>query len=292
MPRERDRRTMTIKEIYQTGARRLREAGIDEADLDAWYLLEYVSGITRAMYYIRMDEALAQEKADAYLDCIRRRSERIPLQHITGEQEFMGLPFYVSPHVLIPRQDTEILVEEALRHLKGGERVLDLCTGSGCIALSLAAYRKTICAVGSDISPEALETAGRNAARAEFAGLAVSFTESDLFEKIEGEYDMIVSNPPYIPTAVIASLSEEVRLHDPMRALDGREDGLYFYRRICGESPAYLKDGGRLLFEIGHDQSEAVGRMMRDAGFAEVCVKKDLAGLDRVVSGRYNRREK
>ena len=238
------------------------------------------------MYYLKQGETAEEQAAERYFDCISRRAQRIPLQHITGEQEFMGLPFIVNEHVLIPRQDTEILVEEALSHLSGNEQVLDMCTGSGCILISLEHYRKGIRAVGADISDEALQVAKRNA---ESLNADVTFLKSDLFEQVAERYDLIVSNPPYIRTKAIEELEEEVRLHDPMIALDGKEDGLYFYKKITEKSRKHLKQGGWLLFEIGYDQGEDVAKMMEKAGFTEVTVKKDLAGLDRVVSGMYNR---
>ena len=277
---------MTIQELYKEGIFRLKHARIAEAELDAWYLLEYVTGISRTMYYLKQAEPAEEQAVERYFDCISRRAQRIPLQHITGEQEFMGLPFIVNEHVLIPRQDTEILVEEALSHLSGNERVLDMCTGSGCILISLEHYRKGIRAVGADISDEALQVAKRNA---ESLNADVTFLKSDLFEQVAERYDLIVSNPPYIRTKAIEELEEEVRLHDPMIALDGKEDGLYFYRKITEKSRKHLKQGGWLLFEIGYDQGEDVAKMMEKAGFTEVTVKKDLAGLDRVVSGMYNR---
>lgn len=277
---------MTIQELYKEGIFRLKQARIAEAELDTWYLLEYVTGISRTMYYLKQAEPAEEQAAERYFDCISRRAQRIPLQHITGEQEFMGLPFIVNEHVLIPRQDTEILVEEALSHLSGNEQVLDMCTGSGCILISLEHYRKGIRAVGADISDEALQVAKRNA---ESLNAEVTFLKSDLFEQVAERYNLIVSNPPYIRTKTIEELEEEVRLHDPMIALDGKEDGLYFYRKITEKSREHLKQGGWLLFEIGYDQGEDVAKMMEKAGFTEVTVKKDLAGLDRVVSGMYNR---
>lgn len=309
---------MTLVEALAYGTKVLSEAGIKEADLDAWCLLEFVTGIDCTMYFADRDRLLTKEQAEAYRECIGKRSGRIPLQHLTGEQEFMGLTFHVNEHVLVPRQDTEVLVEEALRDVRPGTRVLDMCTGSGCILLSLIWHgnmknglpcgkvtdelwkRFAITGVGVDISPDALLVAEENRRRL-FGENAVrtgncekeeipeaKFVQSDLFEKIEERFDMIVSNPPYIRTAVIETLEEEVRCHDPFLALDGKEDGLYFYRRIIEESPAHLKAGGRLLFEIGHDQAKDVSELMKCAGFTKIRVKKDLAGLDRVLSGVYN----
>ncbi len=215
----------------------------------------------------------------------------MPLQHITGEQEFMGLVFKVDGHVLIPRQDTEILVEEALRHLHDGMNLLDMCTGSGCILLSLLYYSNGCSGTGVDISKEALVLARENAAQiSRLAGgkeeiSNCRFLQSDLFEKLEGKYDMIVSNPPYIPTEVISGLMEEVRDYEPMEALDGKEDGLFFYREISVGAYDFLKGGGYLFYEIGHDQANAVEDIMEKAGYREVTVVKDYAGLDRVVYG-------
>lgn len=285
---------MILKEILDQGKKRLREAGIAEADLDAWLLLEYVTGISRAMYYVRQDEAVTQEKEKLYFEMIEKRSQRVPLQHITGEQEFMGLTFKVNESVLVPRQDTEILVEEALKVMHPGMRILDMCTGSGCILISLMQFLKdkgieTGECVGADISEEALAVARENAGR---HGAAASFIQGDIFKNVSGTYDMIISNPPYIRTDEIEKLELEVKAHDPMLALDGKEDGLYFYKKIIEEAPDYLEENGQLYFEIGFDQAEDVKKRMEERGFTQVTVKKDLTGLDRVVYGVYNRAEK
>ena len=288
---------MNLKNAYRNGTERLRTSGVPEPELDAWYLLEYVTGIGRASYYADPDREMIESRKAEYDRCIEARSRRIPLQHITGEQEFMGLTFHVNGDVLIPRQDTETLVETALDLLDCGKsakrteerivRLLDMCTGSGCILLSMLHYAKCRTeGIGSDISAKALKVASENARR---LGMTAGFIESDLFEKIEGKFTMILSNPPYIRSAEIAELQDEVRLYDPAGALDGKEDGLYFYRKIISQSPSYLEDGGYLIFEIGHDQACDVTGMMRAQGFSDVSVKKDLAGLDRVVYGRYIR---
>lgn len=281
-------RTLTLRQIYKEGQERLGAAGVEEAALDAWYLLEYVTGISRASYYGDPEMAVEEEKERAYFSCIDRRCRRIPLQHITGEQEFMGYTFKVNEHVLIPRQDTEVLAEEALRVIRPGMRILDMCTGSGCILISLLKMARekngmeNLAGVGADVSEQAIDVAVRNARDLD---VQAEFVISDLFDGIDGGFDVIVSNPPYIRTQVIEELEEEVRLHDPYIALDGHEDGLYYYRRIVEESLKYIKNGGYLLFEIGHDQGEAVSGLMEEAGYSDVQVKKDLAGLDRVVSG-------
>ncbi|MBC5743373.1 peptide chain release factor N(5)-glutamine methyltransferase [Lachnospiraceae bacterium MD308] len=280
---------MAIQEIYREGKERLERAGILEAELDAWYLLEHVTGISKASYYGNPAREIRRQEKEQYFYYIEERKKRIPLQHLTGEQGFMGLVFCVNRHVLIPRQDTEILVETALERMKPGMQILDMCTGSGCILLSLLKLCKAegVTGTGTDISKEALRVAVSNAER---LGIRAKFVQGDLFENIGSQkiFDMIVSNPPYIPTAVIDGLQEEVKLYDPYVALDGREDGLFFYRRIVKESISYIKRDGCLLFEIGCEQAEAVAGLMEKAGYKDIRVKKDLAGLDRVVYGMYN----
>ena len=285
--------TGQLRALVREAAEKLFEAGIEEAHLDARLLLEYAAGITVQDYMMDPFQVLPEEKVRAYHEAVEKRAARIPLQHITGQQEFMGYPFRVNEHVLIPRQDTETLVECALEKLEPEMEVLDLCTGSGCIAASLYLIGKKQgkvfpdrCFDAADISAEALDTARENC-RA--LGAQVRLIHSDLFERIEGSYDMIVSNPPYIRRGVIEGLQEEVRLHDPYIALDGHEDGLYFYRRIADEAGRHLKRGGWVLLEVGYDQSKDVSRLLAEAGFTCIQGKKDLAGLDRVVMGMYNK---
>ena len=279
---------MTLEEAYRLGSDVLNEAGVPDAGTDAWILLEHVTGVSRTRYYVNPRQVLSKEEEERYLSYIEKRKKRIPVQHLTGVQEFMGLEFIVNEHVLIPRQDTEVLVETVWEDLEPGMRVLDMCTGSGCILISLMKRMQTvsgedgITGVGVDLSREALQVAEENASKQKVGAV---FAESDLFDKVEGTYDIIVSNPPYIRTSVIKELQEEVKLHDPYAALDGKEDGLFFYREIIKKSKEYLKKGGRLYFEIGYDQGEDVKKLMEEAGFSEVTVKKDLAGLDRVVFG-------
>lgn len=285
---------MTYKDIYIVGKEGLEAAGIEEAALDARLLLEYVCKTDRNELLAHGDRPVTEEQERQYRELLKRRESRIPLQHLTGEQEFMGLRFFVNEHVLIPRQDTEILVEEVLKNLHDGMSILDLCTGSGCILISLLRYTNNCHGLGVDISPEALSVAGGNAERLVPESLVrdedrdcakLRLLESDLYERVEGQFDVIVSNPPYIPTKVIETLMPEVREHEPRIALDGSEDGLLFYRRIIEGSRAHLKGGGMLFFEIGYDQGKAVSELMEQAGFLEVQVTKDYAGLDRVVSG-------
>lgn len=275
---------MRYADLYQKGAAELEKAGIAEAKLDARLLLEEVCGTDRNTLLSHGDREVSGQQEETYVNYIKQRSSRIPLQHIVGCQEFMGLCFKVTPQVLIPRQDTETLVEEVMKNLHDGMRILDMCTGSGCILLSLLHYSNDCVGTGSDLSLQALEVARENA---EKLGLTAEFVQGDLFEHIKGKYEMIVSNPPYIKTGDIPALQEEVREHDPLMALDGKEDGLYFYRRIVKEALQYLYPGGMLFFEIGWEQALAVTEYMKNAGYKDVMVYKDLAGLDRVVSGRY-----
>lgn len=293
---------MNLKSNLERAAGELMAAGVPEPDLDAWYLLEYVTGVSRAAYFADPGRELTEAQQEAFDACVKKRAGRIPLQHITGTQEFMGLSFRVNEHVLIPRQDTEILVEEALEMLKkravptenrDGQttEILDLCTGSGCILLSVLYYagqaeHMNLRGTGSDLSGQALETARGNA---EYLGIPAHFVQSDLFGSLPGRYAMILSNPPYIRSGDLEELQPEVRLHDPGMALDGGADGLAFYRRITEESPAHLEDNGILMLEIGCDQAADVSELMRMNGFTDITVKKDLAGLDRVVYGRYSK---
>lgn len=273
--------SITIEQLKKQGSDRLRDAGIAEADLDAAYLLEYVLHIDRMAFLMDKEKEVSLEDASRYMEQIEVRAKHIPLQHITGEQEFMGYSFLVNEHVLIPRQDTEVLVEQVAK-LADGKRVLDVCTGSGCIILSLDQLCNLTKAVGVDLSTEALKVARANGMRLDSS---VEWIESDLFANVTGTFDIIVSNPPYIETKVIDGLMEEVRCHEPMMALDGGEDGLYFYRKIVEESPKYLTNNGYLCFEIGYNQGEEVKALMEHAGFQECQVIKDLAGLNRVVMG-------
>ena len=276
---------MNYGEALKSGAEYLRSREIADAEYDAWYLMEFAGHISRAEYLLRRMEKMPKEVYIRYEELLRERGKRIPLQHLTGEQEFMGLSFAVNERVLIPRQDTELLVEEALKRLRPGARVLDLCTGSGCIAISLKKIRPDLDVTASDLSGQALEIARENAKRLR---ADVDFVQSDLLEELSGAFDMILSNPPYIPTKTIDTLMEEVRFHDPKMALDGGADGLFFYRRIIAESKSHLTRGGWLIFENGHDQGETVSHMMMEGSYTGVRVIKDLSGLDRVVVGTWH----
>lgn len=277
--------------VYREGMERLAGAGIEEAALDARLLLEYVCGTDRNTLLAHGEREVPEKEYERYNALISKRAEHVPLQHLTGEQEFMGLTFMINEKVLVPRQDTEVLVEEVLRNLHDGMRILDMCTGSGCILLSLLRYSNDCAGTGADVSAEALAVARENYRRLQEQrpGMNASLIESNLFEGLpKGEqYEIIVSNPPYIRTSVINTLMPEVREHEPLMALDGREDGLYFYREITHQAREYLLRGGMLFYEIGYDQAEEVCGIMAGEGFREIEVVKDFAGLDRVVYGSW-----
>lgn len=316
----------TYGEVYREGEARLAEAGIDEAALDARLLLEFVCGTDRNTLLVHGEREVLEEEYEKYRGLIERRASHVPLQHLTGEQDFMGLTFLVNKDVLVPRQDTEVLVEEVMKHLHDGMRILDMCTGSGCILLSLLHYSNDCEGVGVDLSGQALAVARENyeRLRVERPEMKARFLEGNLFaalkcgkatDSVEAEkasdgaeasgdgnvahggngtepgnaerFDVIVSNPPYIKTDVIDTLMPEVREHEPVMALDGGADGLIFYRRIAENAVNYLSGGGMLFFEIGCEQAADVCMIMETAGFREIAVVKDFAGLDRVVYGSW-----
>lgn len=304
---------MTVQELWKEGKQELLDAGIQDAEPDSRYLLEWALKQSYSFLLLHPDYEADREAVQTYRHGILMRKNHKPLQYITGEQEFMGFSFRVNAHVLIPRQDTEILVETVLKELKKlskeekkDYRILDLCCGSGCIGLSIwkllerhwrpeaqkgekagkmdtmDSWKVTL----SDISKEALAVAKENAGALE-AG--VEFIESDLFHNIHETYHMIVSNPPYIPSRVVDTLMPEVREQEPRLALDGKEDGLYFYRKIVEQAKEHLEDEGCIFFEIGFDQAENVRQILVDAGLKQITVIQDLAGLDRVVYARKGR---
>lgn len=273
---------MIYKKDLEKGTEILKNAGIAECGRDAELLLLYVTGKDRTFLLTYGDsEEMDSRDEDEYLSLIGKRAEHIPLQLLTGETDFMGLRFFVSEDVLIPRIDTEFLVEEALIHINDGADVLDMCTGSGCILLSLMKYKNDINGVGADISEHALNLARKNA---ESLGITnARFVHSDLFTDIQGKYDHILCNPPYIRSGEIGSLMEEVRLHEPVNALDGGEDGLIFYRRIAEDARDHLAGGGSMIFEIGYDQGDEVSGILKEAGYGHIEVLKDYSGNERVV---------
>ena len=282
---------MKYRDLYNQGIEKLSSEKITDAKIDARLLLEYACKTDRNTLFLNGDMEVSEEQVQIYFELIEKRGKHIPLQHLTGEQDFMGLTFKVNENVLIPRQDTECLVEIVLKHLHDGMKILDMCTGSGCILISLLHYSNDCVGVGVDLSEAALKVAAHNAAVLGSNGITdamdITFLQSNLFEKVDGKFDIIVSNPPYIKTEVIKTLMPEVRNFEPMMALDGTEDGLYFYRRIIVDAKKHLTRGGQLFFEIGYDQGEEVSDLMRENGYVDVEVAKDLAGLDRVVYGTF-----
>ena len=350
-------------DVLNYGKKILKNARIVEADLDAWYLFGQIFGISRAQYFLCARENIAgstaqkiavqeqhgdllesgnalecaelwlEEKLSAYENALKKRAARIPLQQIIGQQEFMGLTFFVNEHVLIPRQDTETLVELVLNEQKDKNiSILDMCTGSGCIAVSLKKLGGYACVEGADISEEALKVAKRNSEEilensdvnndavssrteqiqnctnltnnqnkqnnsakrkiseaSKLSQAGVTFRHSDMFSNFPEteQFDVIVSNPPYIPSAVIEELEPEVRDHEPRGALDGTADGLYFYRILAEECAKHLTPGGHVYFEIGYDQGAAVKELLDIHGFKDTRVIQDLAGKDRVVCGAW-----
>lgn len=310
---------MTLYDLLNEGSSILRQAGDTDAENDAKLLL--LNAFDLNLVHFLMDrlrplsetDAAVQEQIQNYRAMVAKRASRVPLQQILGSQEFMGLDFFVNEHVLIPRQDTETLVELVLEEQQGKQqeqqpeeqqkkqrgqqseeqpgkprKLLDLCTGSGCIAISLAVKGGFESVTATDLSEEALKVAERNARTHQ---VPIRFFQGDLFSALPQSevktFDIITSNPPYIPTAVIATLEPEVREHEPMMALDGTEDGLKFYRQIAKEAGSWLKPGGSIYLEIGYDQGEAVSGLLKDAGFTNVRVVKDLPGKDRVVCGYW-----
>ena len=350
-------------DVLNYGKKILKNAGIVEADLDSWYLFEQSFGISRAQYFLCARENIVgstaqkmtaqeqtgnslesknaldcvelwlKEKLSAYENALKKRAARIPLQQIIGQQEFMGLSFFVNEHVLIPRQDTETLVELVLQEQKDKDiSILDMCTGSGCIAVSLKKLGGYAHVEGADISEESLKVAKRNSEEilenndvnndavssrteqiqnctnltnnqnkqnnsakrkiseaSKLSQAGVTFRHSDMFSNFPEteQFDVIVSNPPYIPSAVIEELEPEVRDHEPRGALDGTADGLYFYRILAEECAKHLTPGGHVYFETGYDQGAAVKELLDIHGFKDTRVIQDLAGKDRVVCGAW-----
>jgi len=297
---------MTLEELYKKGTQKLADAGIEYPSVDAFYLLEHAAGLNRTTYLMYKDQQVTGRNEDQYMKLIEKRMTRIPYQYITGTADFAGLSFEVNPDVLIPRLDTEVLFEQALRCLGKDAYVLDLCTGSGALGIALKRYRPDIHMVISDISPQALAVAGKNIVRnhlevAKLAGdtgydlnFGIRVIESDLFsnmaaepepgkKEVVGKFDVLVCNPPYVTDSEYEELMPEVREHEPKLALTAGTDGLDIYRRIAAEAGAFLKEGAVMLLEIGCSQAKAVTSLLESHGYTDIKVVKDLAELDRVV---------
>lgn len=277
--------TWTVLKVLNWTKEYLAGKGVENARLEAEWLLCAALGLDRVGLYVNFDRPLTPAELTAYREMVARRAQREPLQYILGNQEFMGLEFEVSPGALIPRHDTEVLVEAALQRAAPTSRILDIGVGSGCIAVALAKALPQVEVVGVEKSPEALALAERNAGK---HGVRVTLFEGSLFEPFPGQkFDLIVSNPPYIPTADMETLQPEVRDFEPHQALDGGPDGLAFYRLIIPAAPDYLTPGGWLLFEVGIAEASAVQALFEATGrFAELFTAKDTNGIERVVGGR------
>lgn len=281
----------TYRELYEEGRRILEQAGLPDAALDARFLLEEVCGTNLQTLLVFPEKKVTEEEVNQYRAFVQRRKDREPTAMILGEWDFMGLTFRLNKSTLIPEQDTEVLVETALEELKrrgSGEaplRILDLCTGSGCILLSLLHELRNAGGLGTDLSEEALEAARENAVRLGLQERA-AFRQGDLWEPVGDErFDLIVSNPPYVPTDVIPTLEPEVRCGEPYAALDGGEDGLVFYRRILKEAAGHLKPSGIIIVESGFDEAAQIAALMQDQKLRGIRTVKDYGGLDRVVLG-------
>lgn len=286
---------ITFGEILDVGIKRLKQANIADASIDAERLLMYLMNENRTFIYLHRNDGTDENHADAYFELIDRRAEGEPLQYIVGEQEFMGLSFNVNEAVLIPRQDTETLVETALsfaKNKKGSISILDMCCGSGAIAISMAYFLPKSKLTACDISEAALNVARSNAKK-NGVEKKINFIESDLYMPVQkkkpmkDKFDMILCNPPYIPSDVIPTLQREIKDHEPVAALDGGEDGLDFYRKMVTDSAVHLKKGGYILFEIGHDQADEVTALLEEEGcYKDIFTHKDMARSDRVITAR------
>lgn len=261
----------------------LIKAGVCEYEPDADILLEYVTGYDHTALILERSTEISEDMYLRYMELVKKRVEHMPVQYLTGKQQFMGLDFKVTPAVLIPRQDTECLVLEAIKYSEG-KKVLDMCTGSGCIIISIMKCGKAISGTAVDVSGQALEIAAENA---EMNDVNVEFIQSDMFEKVKGNYDLIVSNPPYVTEQEMEELAPEVRFHEPENALYGPDEGLAFYRILAGDGRKFLHRGGHIIMEIGCNQAAAVCGILKESGYNDINVVKDLAGHDRVVLAVY-----
>jgi len=281
---------LKIKELIPIGERILRDAGVEDYKIDAEALLGFEIGFDKKKMFMNWTYEVSDERSEAWFDLVNRRASGEPLQYITGEQYFMGHRFSVSPLVLIPRPETELLAEKAIDYLRaksGARTVLDLCTGSGVLAISIALARPRLKVTASDVSAEALAVAKRNAGALGVSG-RVGFLQSDLFTALRrgtfgNKYDLIVTNPPYIRTDDLHGLAREIREHEPLSALDGGADGLDFYRRIAADARAFMRPGACLMTEIGADQAEDVSAIFADNGFTSIEISQDLNSLDRII---------
>jgi release factor glutamine methyltransferase len=284
----------TINHVLQEATQRLKECGKQDAAIDARLLLSFLIDYDRVDLLVHGNDSIKQEDYLKYIELINLRINGVPLQHIIGEQDFMGVTFKVNQFTLIPRRETEELVELALDLLSktNDQIVMDIGTGTGCIPITIALFNKKVTCLGVDISSDALEMARSNGVYNQVDD-RITWLLSDVLNEVPNKYhhsvDMIISNPPYIKSEDVSSLMIEVKNYEPILALDGGKDGLDFYRRICSEGKKYLKPEGYILFEIGHDQKEDVMNILIENGFKQLGFKKDLSGLDRIVYAQNNR---
>ena len=276
---------LTARSLFLIGEGKLKDLHAGEYGADAETLLGFLTGMDRKELFLNRDLEISDEQVSEFMTLLNRRANGEPLQYITGEQYFMGHRFSVDPSVLIPRPETELLAEKAIHYINGhgAETVLDLCTGSGILAISIALACPEVKIIASDVSAQALALAKRNA-EALCVSDRVEFAESDLFSAIKEKFDLIVTNPPYIRTEDLDGLQREIKDHEPMDALDGGQDGLDFYRRIAAEARSYMCPGACLMTEIGADQAEAVSYLFGESGFADIEVCKDLNSFDRFLT--------
>ena len=280
---------MTVRELLLWGREELAHALCPDPETDAKLLLYYAADADLSWYALHREDPAEESTKERFRSAVARRALREPLQYITGTAPFYGYSMKVTPDVLIPRFDTEILVEEVLHVLEPDMRLLDICTGSGCIPIAIAKEFGELTGgagldvLAADISEEALHVARENAER---LGVRIHFVKSDLFFEISGTFDVITANPPYIREADISLLDQEVRAFEPRTALSGREDGLYFYRKITAEASDYLRRDGIMFLEIGADQAESVSGMLRGHGFRDIRLVRDLGGRDRVLMAK------
>ena len=287
---------MEINHLLQKGVDMIKGREYSNPVLEATLLLGALLNVDKVYIYTHGKDQVPEPIVDKFLELMDKRGKGYPIQYILKEKEFMGLNFYVEEGVLIPRSDTEILVEYVLEYIDKNHKdktvnFLDLGIGSGAIALSVAYYMKNVNVYGVDIHDIPLKVASINKERFNLDN--VKLYKGDLFKGIEGlgledRFHIIASNPPYIPKREIETLQEEVKDYEPINALDGGEDGLSFYRRIIPESKRYLQEKGLLIFEIGYDQGEQVKNILTEENFKDICILKDLQGLDRVVFGIKN----
>ncbi|MDO5436356.1 MAG: peptide chain release factor N(5)-glutamine methyltransferase [Clostridia bacterium] len=279
---------MTPRELLKKTTIRFREAGVPDPETDSAQLLSHLTGRAPLMLRLDSDTRLPDFVVDGFEELCAERESGVPLQHILGTARFYGRDFHTDARALIPRPETELLIELAVKHCRENHMIcpsiLDLCTGSGCIGITMQLMLPGASVTMTDISQDAADLARRNVLRYD---APVRLLTGDLFEPVSGmRFDLILSNPPYIPTGICETLQREVRDHEPRIALDGGEDGLFFYRRIANEAPGHLKHGGMLMLEIGYDQAQSVGELLENAGFTDILIWRDMNGLDRVVTGR------